>query len=174
MNVRAADFLRRRGPPVAGWWLLALGVIAFAGSLDLVQRSAVERAHAAERAEQDAAAVRRAVQPTSRPVETTPAERRRRHALAELRQPWLPALRAVEAAAVEPVYLLSLNMEPSTGLMRLDAEAPDFEQALDHVRALGAGGVLSGAQLGSHEQVVEAASGRSVVRFTVNARWIRQ
>ena len=173
MNARAVDFLHPPGPPVLGWWLLAIGLLAFAGSLEFAQRSAAERAQA-ERAGQTAAAARRAAQPAPRPAETTPAERRRRHALAELRRPWLPALRAVESAAVAPVYLLALSLEPSTGLLRLDAEAPDFEQALAHVRDLGASGVLSDAHLISHEQNTDSATGRSVVRYTVNARWTRQ
>jgi hypothetical protein len=173
MNVDAVDFLRRRGPPVLGWWLLALGVVAFAASLAFAQRMAAQRAQV-EQAGQIAAAARRALQPAPRPVETTPAERRRRNALAQLRQPWLPALRAVESAAVEPVYLLSLNMEASAGLVRMDAEAPDFEHALAHVRALGESGVLSAARLGSHEQIADAATGRSVVRYTVDARWTKQ
>ena len=172
MTLRDVDFLRPPGPSVLGKALLVLGALVFAASLAVAQRAAAvraERIEQAARAERALATARR----VPRPADDEAAERRARQAWTELHRPWLPALRAVESAAVEPVYLLSLSMESATGRLRLDAEAPDFGQALAQLQALGASGALADVRLVGHDQATDAAGGRSVVRFTVHARWLR-
>ena len=170
MSGRAVDFLRAPQPPRIGWVLLMLGVAALAAAFSFDQRWASERA-ASERVEQQALDARRARQAPPPPVELTLAQRRWQQAQGELRRPWLPALRAIESATLNPVFLLSLTIEPSTGLIKLDAEAPSFDHALAYVQMLDEGGVLQPATLVSHEQGADVA-GRSTVRFSAVTYWV--
>jgi hypothetical protein len=170
MSGPAVDFLRAPQPPRIGWVLLALGVGALATTLWLDQRWASERA-ATDRTERQAQDARRAQQAPPPPVEPTLAQRRWQQAQGELRRPWLPALRAIESATVNPVFLLSMTIEPGTGLIKLDAEAPSFDHALAYVQVLDEGGVLQPATLVSHEQSVDAGGGRSAVKFSAVTHW---
>ena len=170
MSGRAVDFLQAPQPPRVGWVLLALGIAALAAALWCEQHWASERA-AAEHAEQQALAAQRARQAPPPPVEPTLAQRRWQQAQPELRRPWLPALRAIESATVNPVFLLSMTIEPSKGLIKLDAEAPSFDHALAYVQVLDEGGVLQPATLMSHDQAGDAA-GRSTVKFSAVTHWV--
>ena len=170
MSGRAVDFLRAPQSPRIGWVLLAVGIAALAAAWWFVQRWASERV-ASERAEQQALDAQRALQAPAPPVEPTLAQRRWQQAQSELRRPWLPALRAIESATVNPVFLLSMTIEPSKGLIKLDAEAPSFDHALAYVQVLDEGGVLQPATLVSHEQAADLA-GRSAVKFSVITHWI--
>lgn len=171
MNARAPDFLRPPSPPRAGWVLLVIGAAALAAALWCEQRWSFERA-ATERAEQENLAVQRASQAPAKPPEPTLAQRRWQQAHPELRRPWLPALRAIESATVNPVFLLSLSIEPASGQIKIDAEAPSFGHALAYVQVLDVGGALQPATILSHEQAADAASGRSIVRFSASTRWV--
>lgn len=171
MNARALDFLRPPSPPKVGWVLLAIGAAALAAALWCEQRWSFERA-ATERAEQERLAAQRASQTPVKPPEPTLAQRRWQQAQPELRRPWLPALRAIESATANPVFLLSLSIEPASGQIKIDAEAPSFDHALAYVQVLDVGGVLQPATILSHEQTADAASGRSIVRFSASTRWV--
>jgi len=83
----------------------------------------------------------------------------------------MASLRAIESATVDPVYLLGLSFEPSTGAIKLEAEAPSFEHALAFTQVLADGVTLSTASLASHEQLADQTALRPVVRFTVLTRW---
>jgi hypothetical protein len=98
-------------------------------------------------------------------------EKRLQRAEAERNRPWLEALRAIESATRDPVFLLAMNSDVGNRSLRLDAEAPSFEHALSYVQVLPDGTGLASAQLLSHEMVTDAASGRQVVRFSVSAQW---
>jgi len=171
LNHGTVDFLRPQRAPRIGWVLLALGAIALAGALWCEQRWAAERV-AAEQAEQQAIAAERVRHAPPPPHEPTLVERRWLQAQGELRRPWLPALRAIESATVNPVFLLSMTIEPAKGTIRLDAEAPSFDHALAYVQVLDEGSVLQPAELVSHEQAVDLAGGRGPVRFSVATRWV--
>jgi hypothetical protein len=171
MNTRAVDFLHPQRPPRVGWVLLAAGVAAFAAALWFEQRWAVDRS-GTERTEQEAIAAQRASQAPMRPAEPSLAQQRWQQAQPELRRPWLPALRAIESATVNPVFLLTLSIEPASGQIKIDAEAPSFDHALAYVQVLDVGGALQSATMVSHDQVADAGSGRSVVKFSAVTRWV--
>ena len=170
MSGPAVDFLRAPQPPRIGWVLLAVGVAALATAWWFDQRWTSERV-ASERAEQQAVDALRALQAPAPPVEPTLAQRRWQQAQGELRRPWLPALRAIESATVNPVFLLSMTIEPGKGLIKLDAEAPSFDHALAYVQVLDEGDVLQPATLVSHEQGGDVA-GRSTVKFSAVTQWV--
>lgn len=170
MSGRPIDFLRPAQPPRIGWLLLTLGLAALSGALWCEQHWASERA-AAKDAEQQAQAAQRALHAPPPPVEPTLAQRRWQQAQGELQRPWLPALRAIESATANPVFLLSMSIDPAKGLIKLDAEAPSFDHALAYVQVLDIGGVLQPATLVSHEQGLDPAGGRGPVRFSAVTHW---
>ena len=171
MSTTAVDFLREPRPSVAGSVLLAIGVVALAGALWFDKQWSSERA-AAMQAEEQVIAARTARLAPVRPAEPSLAQRRWEQARPELRRPWLPALKAVESATVNPVFLLSMNVEPATGLIKLEAEAPSFDHALAYVQVLDQSGVLRPAVMVSHEQATDPASGRGFVKFTAATQWV--
>lgn len=171
MSGSTVDFLHAPRRPRIGWVLLALGIAAMAIALWCEQRWASERA-ATELADEQALAAQRALLALPPPREPTLAQRRWQQAQGELRRPWLQALRAIEAATVNPVFLLSMTIEPSKGLIKLDAEAPSFDHALAYVQVLDIGGVLQPAALVSHEQAADVAGRRGTVRFSALTHWV--
>lgn len=174
MSLREVDFLHEVRSPVLGWWLLAAGAAALASSLWIDQRWDAERAEA-DRAAQATVEARRARERQAAQVApVTPADKQQRKAQAELARPWLAAMRVIETATTDPVYLLSLKFERSAGLVKLEAEAPGFGDALAYTRRLNQGRPLSSAVLNSHEEVTDAATGRNIVKFSVVASWSAQ
>jgi Fimbrial assembly protein (PilN) len=169
--VKPIDFLSPRTTSWLGWCLLAIGIATAAAALH------VDRQWARERAEQEAADQARAAEAAqrrrevARPVPISADERRLQHIAPQLRQPWLPVLRVIESTSVPPVYLHSLSIDPGTGTVRLEGEAPNFKKVLEYVKDLDQEGLLGPAELRSHEQTIDIA-GRSAVRFTVSSRWI--
>lgn len=173
MTLRGLNFQRSDDTPARGWVLLVAGSVALAGSLawqaaesaDRAKRSAALRqAHEAAR---QAQAASRAAKP-----ELTAAQAAWASILPALRQPWLPALRAIEAATEPPVHLLSLSIDPTSGLVRIDGEAPDFETAVRYAGVLASPEALQPAQLRSHEAATDPNTGRAFVRFSAQSKWI--
>lgn len=172
MSGSRLDFLHPRRTPVAGIVLLVLGAIALSASFWVDQRWTAERAAAdgERRAREESA--RQAAELASRPMPLSPEDLRRRAAEPLLRQPWLPVLRVVEAVTEAPVYLLGLNIDPVSGSIRIEGEAPSFAEALSYAQALRNDGVITPAQLRSHDVVTDPNTGRQAVRFTVTSQWI--
>ena len=170
MSLRRTDFLRPPPAPRAGWVLLISGLLMLGLSLAQAQRWESERAADAVLARQQADRLA-ARQKAARPLPPTSEERRIQRARVEIERPWLPAMRAVESATTDPVYLLNWNFERGSGQLRLDGEAPSFEHALAYALRLDGEGPLTGATLVSHEPAPDAAGGGKVVRFTVFTRW---
>lgn len=172
MSLRAIDFAKpRERVPRVGVVLLVLGVLFLLVVAICEQRWATERERALQEAERQAEALR--VQRQARPAVVMPTvdEKRLQRVVAERSRPWMAALRAVESATRDPVFLLAMSTDTSNHSLRLDAEAPSFEHALSYVQVLPDGQGLASAHLLSHELVTDAASGRQVVRFSVSVRW---
>ena len=172
MSAARLDFLTPRRTPRAGIVLLVLGVFALGASLWLDQRWSAERAASDEARRAQEESVRQAREQASRPVPPTPDELRRRAAQPLLRQPWLQVLRVLESATEPPVYLLGLSVDPATGNIRVEGEAPSFAEALDYAQTLRNDDVIRPAQLRSHEIVTDPNTGRQAVRFMVTSQWI--
>jgi hypothetical protein len=66
--------------------------------------------------------------------------------------------------------LLGLSIDPASGGLRLEGEAPSFEAALAYAKSLGEDGALGRAELRSHD-LVNDPSGRAHVRFTAVTQW---
>ena len=167
------DFMRAPASAPLGWWLLAAGVAAMVVALELQGQWASQQLQA-QRLEQSRAQARQPQGRPARPAEPTLAQRRWAQAQPELLRPWLPMLRAVETATSRPVYLLSLTVEPQSGVLRLEAEAPDFGSAITYVQSLGETGVLQAATLLSHEEISIPGSPGPMVRFSATTRWNTQ
>lgn len=170
MSASTIDFLKPRAKSWLGWCVLALGIGAVAAALH------VDRQWRRERTEREAALTARASaaeqqrREALRPMPVSPDQRRLQHIAPQLRQPWLPVLRVVEGATRPPVYLLALAIDPASGSVRVEGEAPGFDEALAYAKALDEDGPLGPAELRSHEQVSDP-SGRAAVRFTIMTRW---
>lgn len=170
MSVVRIDFLHSRRTAWTGVGLLLLGAGSLAAALWIDRSWAAERAarQEFERARLETAS--KARRAALLPLPITLEQRRMQRIAPVLRQPWLPTLRLIENATEPPIYLLGLSIEPNTGTVQMEGEAPDFKSALLYVQAIDEEGLLGPAQIRSHEQVNEA--GRSAVRFKIATRWI--
>jgi hypothetical protein len=172
MSLRAIDFSRPpERIPRLGMVLLAVGLASLLIVAVLQQRWASEREFAHQEAERRFQALRAEQESRATPRMPTADAVRMKHAEVERRRPWLGALRAVEAVTRDPVFLMSLNADAGNESFRLEGEAPSFEHALAYVQQLPDMRGLISAQLLSHEQVTDSASGRQVVKFSASARW---
>lgn len=169
MRLSNVDFLRRPASPLAGWLLLAIGLLAVAGSLRFAQDWRQRRGDVASQ-EIALAAARRVPDRPAPPLPPTQAQRRREQARVELDRPWKAALGAIETSTQEPVYLLAMVVDPETGSIRLEGEAPGFDQALAYVQALAAQPALSSATLQSH---ADTGAGSTRIHFSAQAYWRR-
>lgn len=170
MSRSTIDFLRSPGTPTLGSVLLVAGALCCAVAIWLSNKWSTERLLAL-RAEQAAAeAKREQLRPKPRTAPTID-QTRQAYAQLELRRPWLPALRAVESATVAPIFLLALTIDPATGLVKLEGEAPSLDHALAYGLMLDEGGALQSAVVNSHDLVTDPGSGRTVVRFAASTRW---
>ena len=169
MKLARVDFLRpaREGTRV-GWLLLGVGVLAVAGAA-WQQHEWQLRAERLESLREQAEQAQRALR---RPVlrkEPTRAQRRRQEARAAQQFPWLPVLHSIEAATRDPVYLRALAIDPSTGEVTLEAEAPSFDRAMEYLQSLDADQVLQPASILSHEPITDAF-GNPAVTFAAATR----
>jgi hypothetical protein len=172
MTSATIDFLHPRRTPWLGGCLLALGAVALAFVLWADRQWNAERAdHERARREREAV-VQRAREAALRPVPPTAQELRLQQIAPQLRQPWLPVLHLIENVTEPPVYLLSLSVDPATGTVRLDGEAPGFAEALAYTHALDDEGLMGPARLRSHDTATDPTTGRPVVRFSIATRWI--
>ncbi|MCR5881416.1 hypothetical protein LRS03_00465 [Rhizobacter sp. J219] len=172
MSLRVVDFAEPRDRvPRLGVVFMAAGLMSLLAVAWCQERWAADRERALQEVERRAEALR--VQRQAKPVVTTATvdEKRMQRVVAERSRPWMAALRAVESATRDPVFLLAMNADVSNHNLRLDAEAPSFEHALAYVQVLPDGVGIASAHLLSHESVTDATSGRQVVRFSVSARW---
>lgn len=169
MSAIRIDFLHPRRVPWLGLGLLLLGGVALAAALWVDHTWAKELAarEDAERARLEA--VEQARREALRPAALSPDQLRLQRIAPALRQPWLPTLLLIENATEPPVYLLALSVDPASGVVQLEGEAPDFSRVLAYVKSLDEEGLLGPAQLRSHEQGADPT--RPTVRFKVATRW---
>jgi len=167
MRQSDVDFLRRPTPPAMGWVLLAMGLLALAGSLRFAQEWRQQRGQVAGQ-ESTLAAARHALRRPATSAPPTLRQRRWQQARDQQGRPWNAALGAIEAATLEPVYLLSMVVDPATGSIRLEGEAPDFDQALAYVQSLATQPALSSATLESH---ADMGTGAGRIHFSALAHW---
>lgn len=169
MTQAAIDFLAPPPPRRFGVVLLltAAAILAAVLWIARVWEHEEEAAHAAD---QRALELRRLQSVQAAAPAPSADSKRWDQARLELAAPWLSALRAIEQATVNPVFLLSLDIEPATGTVKVVGEAPSFDHALAYVQVLDLDGALQPAQLTSHEKIVDP-SGRSIVRFSAVTTW---
>jgi len=168
----AVDFMRAPATPPAGWVLLLVGAIALSASFAISEDLGDVQAKLAAEAQAREDLARRQRTPV-RAAEPSAADRRLQRAALDARTPWLATLRAIETTTESPVFLRSLTIDPAAGVVKLEAEAPAFGDAVAFAEALGKESMLRPALLTSHEVVVDPSSPTPVVRFAVAARWNR-
>lgn len=174
MSAIRVDFAHPRRAPALGWALLVLGAAVLSGALWLDRAWTLEQSAAADAQRAREEAARQEREQANRPVPPS-ADEVRLHAVAPLlRQPWLPVLRVVESVAEPPVYLLGLAIDPASGQIRIEGEAPSFAEALAFAQALRNDEVLAPAQLRSHEAFTDPNTGRQATRFAVTSQWIQR
>lgn len=171
MNTTTIDFLHPQRTPKLGWCLLAVGVLALMAAFWFDHQWAGERAEREAGARLREETAQRAQQAALRTRTPTPDQRRLQGIASQLRQPWLHVLRLIENVTEAPVFLLGLSIDPATGVLRLDGEAPSFDHVVAYAQVLDDEGVLGPAQLRSHELVDEPGSGQPSVRFSIMTRW---
>ena len=171
MSAASIDFLRRQKIGWGGWLLLAIGVSALLAAVWLNHRWTRQRDEYGARLKLREEAAQESKRAALQAIVPTPDQLRLQRIAPQLRQPWLPVLRLIENATEAPVFLLAVAIDPATGAMRLDAEAPSFEQALAYSQALDRVGVTGPAQVRSHELFNEPDTGNSLVRFSIVTRW---
>ena len=169
MNTRSIDFLRPVAWQPIGWALFIAGSMCLAFALLKAkawrqEREAVEMLARQEEAQAKTLRDQRAQRLA---VKTDPRESQAR---LDLGRPWLGVMGAIEAVTNEPVYLLSMTMERSSGLVKLEAEVPSFDDALAYVDGLAATKRLKAPTLRSHQQGLDT-QGRPLVRISIEAEW---
>lgn len=174
MSAARIDFQHPRRVPVIGWVLLVLGCTVLAAALWVERTWAAERAAAADAWRARAEASRQADELARQPKPPSADELRQQAVAPLLRQPWLPVLRVIESATEAPVYLLALTIDPASGQIRIEGEAPSFGEALAYAQALRDDSVLQAAQLRFHEAFTDPNTGRQATRFSVTSQWINR
>jgi Fimbrial assembly protein (PilN) len=170
MKPSTIDFERGARSHLAGRIVLAVGLAAAAWvgwqHHARAEASAERTAAVAARA----AARQRAAEAARKPAVPTLEERQQHGARALLNQPWLPVLRAIEGATLEPLYVLSLSLDGSTGRLQIEGIAPGFKEAVSYVDNLAADPLIEAPRLLSHEAVPTTTGGMDV-RFHLSAGW---
>jgi hypothetical protein len=169
MSTPTIDFARPQRVPALGWCLLAAGAGALAIAAWWHHRWDTERAAQEASLLEQETAQRLALEAAHKSRTPTVDERRWQRLTPQLQQRWLPVLRTIEGATESPVFLLALSIDPASGRVQLDGEAPSFDEALAYVQRLSGDGPLAGVHLASHE--ASTNTGRASVHFTVLARW---
>lgn len=83
----------------------------------------------------------------------------------QLSFPWDRLFRTLEASSDENVVLLSVHPDAASKVVRLEAEAKDWNAMLDYMRRLGDNGLLGEVHLVSHQ--IQQADPNGAVRFTL-------
>lgn len=171
--MRTIDFQHPQRQPVIGWVLLAMGAGLLVASW-IYRESVTRDQRSAEqvRAEQAAALQREAELRRPAPAPRTPAQIALASISPTLRQPWLPVLKTIEGVSEPPIFLLSISIDPASGVVRIEGEAPTFEAAVAYVSSLGEPEVLQPAQLRSHDSAVDPNTNQPLVRFSAQAKWV--
>jgi Tfp pilus assembly protein PilN len=87
----------------------------------------------------------------------------------QLQRPWDALLHALEQCHVENVALISVEVQGTSGNLRLVGEAKDMDHALAYVRLLRQSPALRSVYLSGQEEK-DLISGK-VVRFSLDASW---
>ena len=172
-RVLSIDFIRNSQPGVLGWILLLVGAVTLGGALWLDRQWSAEqqRREAAQRMQTEDALAQARIAAQPRPL--TADERRFKAITPHLTQPWLQTLRLIEATTEAPIYLMTLEIDPVNGAIRIDGEAPSFDAVLAYTEQINSPGLLEQSRLRLHEQLTDSPAGPAV-RFSATARWVRR
>lgn len=168
------DFLRPNQASASGLCWLAFGLISLPLALWFHTHRAEARAAQAAIVQARELALAQERVAAQAPVRLSRTDQRLQQIASELRQPWLQTLRLIENVTKPPIYLIRVSIDPTSGLVRMDGEAPTFAEALEFAHSLDDGTLIGPGTLQSHETVVDPASGASVIRFSVATPWRAQ
>lgn len=174
MSRDRVDFTSRHREPLVGWIVLTLGAIAFIGSITWYLDLRAERLAAREAISRRAQAQREAIDAAKRRAAPTPDDKRRANALRQTAEPWQRTLAAIEQATQDPrrpIFLLSWTMDAADRRIQLEGEATSIEAVVEYVDRLNLRPNLAEARIVNHEQVKDAQSATSSVKFSATATW---
>ena len=169
--MNAVNFKKPQFSPVPGWVLFLAGCVALGASIHhRIEKQAVSlsREKSVKAVEGDKAlAPKRPV-----PLEPdSPSMKARIQALSELQRPWMAMFESLESVATEPVYLLTLELEPGKDAIHLTAETGSFNEILVLVRKLQKIDTIRSAVITSHSATEPKPGEQTGIRFRIAAHW---
>ncbi|MFY9328347.1 MAG: hypothetical protein WAO76_10065 [Georgfuchsia sp.] len=167
------DFVAKRRPAgPAGWLLLLFGVLGAAVLItwDMAHLQPINAAREQKlRTLQAAIEGRRAAVPKMDDAQLL-AEWTRAMAVAdELNLPWETLFTTLEAAAEQPVAILSLEPDAVKHELVLGGEARNLEAMLAYYRRLQQQPIFSGLELHTHQ--INRQDRENPIRFRITAKW---
>ena len=116
-------------------------------------------------------ASRRAVQPASAQATRALAQEveQANQVLRQLSLPWDALFKAVEASGGKDVALLSMEPDVGKGVVKISAEAKNFDAMLEYVRRLGKRDLFESVLLQEHQ--VQQNDPEKPIRFSLLAAW---
>ena len=170
MRALQLDFQRRPRSSVAGWFLLALGVVALGGSLQVHRMLAQEAGeHGAALRRIEAAPPAAMTQASAPDTGDDAAVVAARQVIERSRLPWAGLFAALESADSEDVALLAITPDVPHQRVKIHAEARNLDAMLAFHRHLQHSDGLGQVVLIDH--VVSKDTPEKPVRFHLLAAW---
>jgi hypothetical protein len=155
---------------MVGWMLFGLGILVLGAGVYAKSVLAQQERAQAELLARQATALEQARRQLLASRQPSPLDAVYSSLEPRLREPWLPVLRRIETVTKPPIHLLKLSIDGSKGEVRIEAEAPSLDAAIEYIDSMSDGTSLRDSVLVRHEQIMFGA-GDSRTRFAATAQW---
>ncbi len=166
MKLRLDLAAPRQAPALAGWLLLAVGLLLALWAGWRYTTVEAEYQHQQARLARFAAPVAKSKTPRHEQKEESPVLAKARSQLAA---DWPALLAGLERSRPANIAVLSISAEAGNGMLTLDGAAKDHAAMLAYLKRLAGEGGLSEIALTSHTD--EELEGEKSVNFSLRARW---